>query len=205
MEVLSKQIQEDSIKKQELYQNISEEFVQVRNAISELAAGNNASANDAAAMSEAIKNLLEFSNVLQSSLGDVKESVKGYDAMNEAIIKISNQTNMLALNAGIEAARSGEAGKGFAVIADRVRELSAQTKTAVECSKDQSNDLIPALEELNNSTNTLLDTLSQMDEKTAQLAESSREISSSSAKIEEIIIRMADEMKEISESGIVID
>ena len=156
-------------------------------------------------MSEAIKNLLEFSYVLQTSLGNVKESIKGYDEMNESIIKISNQTNMLALNAGIEAARSGEAGKGFAVIADRVRELSAQTKSAVERSKEQSNDLIPALEELNNSTNTLLDTLSQMDEKTTQLAESSKEISANSTKIEEIIIRMADEMKEISETAITID
>ena len=205
MELLSNQIQEDSQKRQALYLTISEEFDQVRNAISELATGNNSSAQDAATMSEAIKNLLEFSYVLQTSLGNVKESIKGYDEMNESIIKISNQTNMLALNAGIEAARSGEAGKGFAVIADRVRELSAQTKSAVERSKEQSNDLIPALEELNNSTNTLLDTLSQMDEKTTQLAESSKEISANSTKIEEIIIRMADEMKEISETAITID
>lgn len=205
MELLSQQIQEDSQKKQKLYQTISEEFIQVRNAISELAIGNTASANDAAAMEQAIKNLLEFSDILQTSLNDVKESVKGYDTMNESIIKISNQTNMLALNAGIEAARSGEAGKGFAVIADRVRELSAQTKSAVERSKEQSDDLLPALEELNNSTSTLLSTLSEMNEKTTQLAASSKEISAHSNIIEEIIIRMANEMKEISASTITID
>lgn len=196
---ISEQIQQDSERKQEIYATVSEQFASVRTAMTELAEGNTSSANDATSMAMAISDVLEFAKSLQDSLADVKASIAGYETMNDAIIKISNQTNMLALNASIEAARTGEAGKGFAVIANRVRELSLQTKSAVDQSTAQSENLLPALEALNSETVRLLDTLSDMNEKTSQLAASSEEISGQASVIEDIIQQVDDTMKELSQ------
>jgi len=100
-------------------------------------------------LKEQSEQIADNNTVVTEAMGQLQDKVDKVASIANMILKISDETTILSLNASVESARTGEAGRGFAVIADQIRQLAEETK-------DFTQSITDIVDELKNNAKTVV-------------------------------------------------
>lgn len=149
-----------------------------------------------------VRKLAQNMTVTSDQVANVAHRSSDITSIVETIQSIAEQTNLLALNAAIEAARAGEQGRGFAVVADEVRNLAARTQSSTQDISELISNLqsdvekaVSTLQQIQASVSGTVDKTNISFERLSETMNSIQEINESSAQV----ATAAEEQSQVSE------
>jgi len=121
---------------------------------------------------------------LYNHVNSVSETLEKINSITEFISSVANQSNMLGLNAAIEASRAGEMGKGFSVVANEIRKLASQSKETVPQIKVLTDEIKNKIDEVNKESRESLTSSEEQAAATQEISASVEELSAISNQLD---------------------
>lgn len=169
-----------------------QDFESLDDAIKEMAAGNNNNAQESTNINMLMMEVVELGEHLKEALTSIETLMQGLQSNNEEIAGVADETNLLSLNASIEAARAGSAGRGFAIIAENIKKLAESSKeTALDSGKNQEK-IGEAVATLQERAEKLIEIIGNVNDKVTSLAAATEEIAAATVEVGNV----ADNLKE---------
>lgn len=198
---ISEKTQDNSSSVQEIYASmeemtansrlVSENAVHAKDLSKDVMASAKRGAESIDEIVDAVNGIALSSENVIALINTLNESTKKIGNIVNLINQVSDQTNLLALNAAIEAARAGEQGKGFAVVADEVRKLAEQSKSATV-------DITQLISTTQANINNVINAVNQTGEVVKRGVESSKAVTENIASIVDNIKVVDSKIEDIS-------
>ena len=162
-----------------IVEGLNADFEDLDMSIQQMASGNNNNAQESTAITGSMADVMEFCNQMKDSFTDITALLDKLENNNNDITSIASQTNLLSLNASIEAARAGQAGRGFAVVAEEIKNLSENSRVTAVDSNNTKEEISRAIEKLLAESEHLVEIVNDVNGRMMTLAASTEEIAAS--------------------------